>query len=171
MRELFAGLARRRGIRAKPLSDHYPRNGWDLMGKEGCCFWLANSTWTLPPIRHIYFAMINATPQQLRHAADLQEKIQELQSEIDEILCPGEVPTPFFKSTNGKGKRNMSAAGRAAIAAAARARWAKYRSAKGIAKPGKPARKNKMSAAGRAAIAASMKARWAKAKKAGKTPL
>ena len=57
-------------------------------------------------------------------------------------------------------KRKMSAAGRAAIAAGARARWAKIKGAK-VAAPA-TARKRKMSAAGRAAIAAGARARWAK---------
>ena len=64
----------------------------------------------------------------------------------------------------------MSAAGKGRIAAAARARWAAFRKAKGV--PEKPAkRKYRMSAAGRAAIAAGAKARWAKAKALGKTSL
>ena len=56
-------------------------------------------------------------------------------------------------------KRTMSAAGRAAVAAAQKARWAKIKQGK-AAKP--VARKRKMSAAGRAAIAAAARARWAK---------
>jgi hypothetical protein len=111
--------------------------------------------------------MITATPAQLRHAADLQEQILSLQNEINQILG-GEVPVPFFKP--GKGKRGMSAAGRAAIGAAAKARWAKYRSAKGAGKPAKLGRR-KMSAAGRARLAAAVKARWAAAKRAGKSRL
>ena len=91
----------------------------------------------------------------------------------------------------------MSAAGRAAIAAAARARWAKIKgaapkrklSAQGLAniragvrkrlaaqtKAGatKPAKKTKkhFSAAARAALAAAIKARWAKAKAANRSKL
>ena len=108
--------------------------------------------------------MITTSPQQLREAANVQEQIQELQSELNAILG-GEIPIP-----RKSGKRNMSAAGRAAIAAAAKARWAKYRSANGINKPAKRG-KHKMSAAGRARLAAAVKARWAKAKKAGKSRL
>jgi hypothetical protein len=64
----------------------------------------------------------------------------------------------------------MSRAGRAAIAAAARARWAKYRD-KALKKP-KPAKKRrKMSAAARAKMAAVARERWKKAKAAGKTTL
>ncbi|MGO9477806.1 MAG: hypothetical protein ACLQAH_13440 [Limisphaerales bacterium] len=64
----------------------------------------------------------------------------------------------------------MSAAGRAKIAAAARARWARVKGAK---KPAKAASKprRKMSAAGRAKIAAAARARWKKAKAAGKNSL
>jgi len=72
------------------------------------------------------------TPQQLRQAADLQEKIEELQSELDKFLR-GEgaipvpiVPTATLKPTNGKkGKRTFSDERRARIAAAQSAPWAK----------------------------------------------
>jgi hypothetical protein len=64
----------------------------------------------------------------------------------------------------------MSAAGRAAIRAAQKARWAKIKGTTASAKPAKKARR-KMSAAGRAAMSAAAKARWAKAKKAGKSRL
>ena len=55
--------------------------------------------------------MINITPQQLRKAADIQEKIQSLQNELAEILG-GEVPTPA-QTTEAPKKRKVSAAGRA----------------------------------------------------------
>ena len=60
-------------------------------------------------------------------------------------------------------RKKMSAAGRRAIAAAQKARWAKVKTA---AKPAK--KRKKMSAAGRARIAAFQKARWAKIKAAKK---
>ena len=112
-------------------------------------------------------SIINVTPGQLRKAADIKERIDILQSELNEILGR-EVPTPAAITGKPK-KRQMSAAGRAAIGAAARARWAKYNAAKGGAKavePFKKARK-KISAAGIARIRAAQKARWAaiKAKK------
>jgi hypothetical protein len=56
--------------------------------------------------------------------------------------------------------RKVSAAGKARMAAAQKARWARV---KGQAKP-----KRKLSAAGRAAIAAAQKARWAKIRAAKK---
>ena len=69
-------------------------------------------------------------------------------------------------------RRKMSAAGRKAIAAAARARWAKIKAQKAgkvtvvAAKPAK--KKRTISAAARAAMAAGSKARWAKIKAAKK---
>jgi len=66
----------------------------------------------------------------------------------------------------------MSAAGRARIAAAARARWAKFRNGAKAAKPAKATRKKKrFNAAARAKLSAAAKARWAKAKAAGKKAL
>jgi hypothetical protein len=63
-------------------------------------------------------------------------------------------------SAHAAPQRRMSPAGKARIAAAQRARWAK---AKGQANP-----KRKLSAAGRARIAAAQRARWAKIRAAKK---
>jgi len=86
----------------------------------------------------------------------------------------------------------VSTAGRKAIAAAAKARWAKIKGtapkrkfspqaianiragvAKRIAAQGKAVKKTgrMLTAAGRAALSAAAKARWAKAKRAGKSRL
>ena len=75
------------------------------------------------------------------------------------------VPGSANSVTPGK-KRGMSAAGRARIAAAQRARWAKERG-NTVSTP--RAGKRRMSAEGRARIAAAAKARWARerAAKAG----
>ena len=131
--------------------------------------------------------MITITPQQLRKAADIQEKMQTLQKELGQLL--GGLPKTAAIEAPTK-KRKMSAAGRAAIAAAARARWAKIKgtapkrkmSAQGLANiragvrkrmmaqaKGKVVQKprSKISAAGLANIRAAQKARWAKVKKAG----
>ena len=135
---------------------------------------------------------ITITAQQLRQAANIKERIDALQQKLNQILgatvesAPGEAP---------KKKRKMSAAGRRAIAAAAKARWAKIKgaapkrklsaqgianiragvakrmAAQGKASAAKPVRKRKLTAAGRAALSAAAKARWAKAKKAGKSKL
>jgi hypothetical protein len=113
-------------------------------------------------------AMINVTPTQLREAADIQEKIQSLQEELGQILG-GETITPA-QTTEAPRKYKFSAASRAKMRAAQKARWAKI---KGTAPAAKPAKKpkRKFSAAGRAALSAAAKARWAKAKKAGKSRL
>ena len=68
-----------------------------------------------------------------------------------------------YRGNNGiKPRRKMSAKGRASIASAQRARWAK---AKGIAEvPKKPT----MSASARRKIAAAKRARWAKVKRAAR---
>ena len=140
---------------------------------------------------------ITITAKQLRQAANIQERIQSLQKELNQLLgvtakgIDGEFP-----GGRQKRKRRMSAAGRAAIAAAARARWAKLKgtapkrrlSAAGIANiragvakrmaamrrarlAAKPAPKRKISAAGRARLAALARARWKQVKAAGKSRL
>jgi hypothetical protein len=101
------------------------------------------------------------TATQLRRAADLKEKIEALNKEIASILG-----APALVSAKAPKKRKMSRAGRARVAAAQRARWAKVKAVK----PTK-AKKRKMSAAARAKISAAAKARWAKAKAAGKKSL
>jgi len=67
-------------------------------------------------------------------------------------------------TTPKKGK--MSAAGRAKVAAAQKARWAKIKATKPAATA--PTKKRKMSAAAKAKLSALAKARWARVKKAGK---
>ena len=143
--------------------------------------------------------MINLTPQQLRKAANIQEKIQSLQKQLSQILG-GEVSTPAQPTEGPKKKRKFSAAARAKMRAAQKARWAKIKGTAPEAKPPKKAKKKmsaqglaniragvekriaaqgkvvqepkrKFSAAGRAALSAAAKARWAKARKAGKTKL
>ena len=106
-----------------------------------------------------YPTMITITPKQLRKAADIQEKIQSLQEELGQILG-AEVSSPV-EATKAPRKRKMSATGRAAIAAAAKARWAKV---KGTAP------KNKMSAQGLANIRAGVAKRMAAQSKAVQKP-
>jgi hypothetical protein len=114
-------------------------------------------------------SLLELSPKQLRQAARLKEKISTLESRLARIIGSTK---PVTAVSDKPAKRGMSAAGRAAIAAGQKARWAKVHAAKGPANDGKPARKKrKMSAAGRAAIAAAAKARWAKAKAAGKSSL
>lgn len=106
------------------------------------------------------------TAEQLRHAADLVEKIGSLEAQLLKYIggsnaSPAAVP---------RKKSNMSAAGRARIIAAQKARWAKVKAGKKGAKPAK-GKKRTMSAAARARIAAVARARWARVKAAGKKAL
>ena len=73
-------------------------------------------------------------------------------------------------SDKPQGKRKMSAAGRARIAAGARARWARIKGTKS-ANVSARAPKRKMSAAARARLSAIAKARWKKSRALGKSTL
>lgn len=67
------------------------------------------------------------TPAQLRRAAEIKEKIDTLQRELNALLG-GKGDTPRKKG--GRGRRKMSAEGRARIAEAQKKRWAKLKSGK-----------------------------------------
>jgi len=110
--------------------------------------------------RPMSISLSSLTTTQLRRAADLKEKIEALNQELTSIL--GGSGSVSAKATKKKG--GMSAAGRAAVAAAQRARWAKLKAAKPAGKA--PAKKSKMTPSARAKIAAAQKARWAKVKAA-----
>jgi len=144
--------------------------------------------------------MFNITPTQLRKAADIKERIDALQNELNEILGDGEPLTPN-EPTEAPKKWRVSAAGRARMRAAQKARWAAIKGTAPEAKPpkkkrkmsaeglanvragvakrmaaqgktaNKPAPKRGMSPAAKKKMAALMKARWANAKKAGKATL
>jgi hypothetical protein len=136
--------------------------------------------------------MINITPTELRKAANIQERIQLLQKELGQLLG-GSGPGGTAPTEEPK-KRKVSAAGRARMRVAQRARWAKIRATKatkkrkfsaqaianiraGVAKrmaaQGKAVQKpkRKFTAAGRARLVALARARWAKVKAAGKSRL
>jgi hypothetical protein len=130
----------------------------------------------------IAFGMTNLkdlSAQQLQQIIDIKQQIEDLQSELDSIAGGGGTGKrlgrpPGRPKGTGQGpgrprkKHKMSAAGRRAIALAAKKRWAAYR---GKAKPAKTGKKRKMSAAARKKMAEVAKARWAKAKAAGKMRL
>jgi hypothetical protein len=101
----------------------------------------------------------------------LESERAEIKARLSEIEAAlgGEVSAPTARiPASVKRRRKMSAAGKARIKAAAKARWAAYRAKKagrgtaGTAKPRK--QKGQLSAAGRARIIAAQKIRWAKAK-------
>ena len=110
----------------------------------------------------------------MQEALKLGQQIDALRQRLYSLIGgQGAVPTApkAAKTTGGSrgsGKRRMSPEGRARIAAAARARWAKFRKQ---ATPGKAVVKNGskkrggITPAGRARLAAAMKARWAARKK------
>ncbi len=100
--------------------------------------------------------------EQLHRAVAIKEQIAALETDLSEILG---VPLSVTSVGNRRRRRKRSAAVRARIAAAQKARWAK--------RDGKPAKKprRKMSARARANLAASARARWAKAKAAGRKSL
>jgi hypothetical protein len=101
---------------------------------------------------------------QLKRALTLKEKIDELNDELTQILgSHGDSDG----APAGRKRGGMSAAGRARIAKAQRARWAKVKAA---SKPGKRKRR-KMSRAARARISAAARLRWKAAKAAGRSRL
>ena len=110
----------------------------------------------------------NLSLDQLKRAVAIKEQIEALESELAGLLG---APKPAAAAPV-PGKRSLSAATRAKMAAAHQARWAKIRAAKATPKaaPKAPATR-KMSAAGRARLIAAVKARWAKVKAAGKRKL
>ena len=77
---------------------------------------------------------INLSAQQFRQAADLKDQIEALESELSSLLGGTAGPTT-------RRRRGMSAVGRARIAAAQRARWAKMKSGGNGAVQRKPRRK------------------------------
>lgn len=114
-------------------------------------------------------SLATLSPGQLRKAADIQERIVALKAEFEQLLGAG-VGTPAPVTAEPKKRRKFSAAARANMRQAQKARWAKIKGQEASPTPAqKP--KRKMSAAGRAAIAAAAKARWAKVKAVGKRGL
>jgi hypothetical protein len=116
--------------------------------------------------------LTDLTTGQIQRIIAIKEQIEALQSQVDSIVADGgggdTVPTS--SAVRLPKKRRMSRAGRAAIAAAARARWIRIKGTAATAS--KPAKKRrKMSAAVKAKLAAIARARWAKVRKAGKTAL
>lgn len=104
----------------------------------------------------------------------MRKQIESLQEKLDALL--GRSLTGTAKKNLGRPagkKRTMSVAGRNAIAAAQKARWAKINGKSALKtvskKPARvkaaPQKKGGISAEGRAKLAAAMKARWAAKKK------
>jgi hypothetical protein len=98
-------------------------------------------------------SMTNVSAKDLRRAADIMEKVESLQSELNSILTgDGDGDGIEIKRRGRKPKAGGDVD--------------KYKKAHGVEKP-----RRKMSATAKAKISAAAKARWAKAKAAGKTTL
>jgi hypothetical protein len=111
------------------------------------------------------------TTSQLRQIIAIKEQIEKLEGEIDSIAAGGSGgEIPILPAEEAPKKRRRSAAVRARMAAAQRARWAEIKGTG--ATDSKPAKRGKrrISAAGRAAMSAAGKARWAKVKGTSATP-
>jgi hypothetical protein len=111
-------------------------------------------------------AIQNLSVEQLRKAIAIKAQIEKLQQQLASVT--GAQSRPVAKAGHQKKRHRMSAAGRARIAAAAKARWAKFRGKSALEKP---AKKKRFSTAAKAKLSAAVKARWKKAKAAGKTRL
>ena len=103
----------------------------------------------------------------LRKAAEIKDQIESLEAQLQKLLNGQGLSE---EQARGGRKGKMSAAGRARIIAAQKARWAKLRATSSPIQKAKGG-KRKMSAAVRAKITAAAKTRWAKAKAAGKRAL
>ena len=113
------------------------------------------------------------TPGQLRHAADLQERIQSLQGELSQLLGGQAQPVARRGRPPGSGrggrKRRLSAQGLANIRAGVAKRMAARAGAQGNHRPRR--RKRNFTPEGRARLSALANARWAKARREGKSRL
>jgi len=107
-------------------------------------------------------SITNLSVKQLRKAAALKEKIQSLERELGRLL--GSTAASTATAVPRRKKFRMSAAAKAKISAAAKARWARI---KGKA-PAPRKSKGKMSAATKAKLSAKLKAIWARRRAAKK---
>lgn len=75
-------------------------------------------------------SLLTLTSAQLNRAASIKEKITGLEKELAAILGETAPAAKTKPAKPAKKKRGMSAAGRARVAAAQMARWAKIKAAK-----------------------------------------
>jgi hypothetical protein len=73
-------------------------------------------------------SILNLSAKQLGQAVKIRERIAVLEAKLAHIIGADSGPVSVAKT--GPKRRKMSAAGKARIAAAARARWARLRAAK-----------------------------------------
>ena len=100
---------------------------------------------------------------QIKRAGELIQELERIEGQLQAIFVSGNsarrATTPQIAAAPQK--RKMSAAARARIASAQRARWAKTRK-DAPAQPARGKKKRVMSPEARAKIAAAQKRRWAK---------
>ena len=105
----------------------------------------------------------------LEQAVSLRRQIDSLEKRFASLIGGG--TTRASRASRGSsrpaGQRRVSAATRAKLAAAARARWAKQKGGKVTARAGRAKKKGGLTAAGRRRLSQLMKARWAARRKAG----
>jgi len=114
-------------------------------------------------------SLSSLSPQQLRRAADIQERILSLQGELNRIL--GEAPSAPIAAapvSHPAGKRKLSPQAIANIRAGVRKRLAAQKAKAG---PTRPAATRTLTPAARRRLAEIARARWAKVKAAGKSKL
>ena len=101
----------------------------------------------------------------LKEAVSIKEQIASFETRLAKILHGGggDAADPFLTTQSvplvKRGRKKMSAAARAKIGAAQKARWAKQKGIASVARPTK--KKRRMSPEGRARIIAAQKKRWA----------
>jgi len=110
--------------------------------------------------------------RQLEQAVSLRRQIDSLERRFAGLVGGGRATSSAGVKTGvgrRRRRRTMSAATRAKIAAAARARWARVRGGRKTGGGGKKSRRRgRMSAAARKKLSDMMKARWAARRRSGK---
>ena len=116
---------------------------------------------------------MNISLKSLEEAVGIRRQIDTLENRLSNLIGRRAASTGTMPTTSKgrrRGRRTISAAHRAKLAAAARARWAKRKGAATAAAPQASARGRKgrtISAAHRAKLAAAARARWARIKGSG----
>jgi hypothetical protein len=161
----------------KAVRGRQPRSRPDL--RESCSFHLAGNS--VPRNSRFVALHLGALPvccsSSARHSvtipcmSNLRVVLAQLRQEHNRLTSQLERLTSAIATLNGTdrntSRRKLSAAGRARIAAAQKARWAKAKGEKVVSIASRGRRK--ISAAALANIRAAQKARWAKWRKAKKT--
>jgi len=110
---------------------------------------------------------MDLSTRNLEQALSIRRQIDALERRLKTLVGSGEQTASRGAMTSRRGGRRLSAAARAKIAAAARARWARFRAGRGGAKAKKRGKRGGgLTAAGRRRLSQLMKARWAARRKA-----